>query len=468
MKKLLTLTLSLLMTFSLCLTISAEDEVTVSTASEFKEAVSNASADSTTNIKLNGDFSIDAEFTIDKDIVLDLNGKTLTSEKAIYVNGKTLTVKDSSVNYGKIVFDSYDHSESNGHIYVRNSGNFVLESGTLFDNCDKGGSTIVVGGGAYQSNPAYSKATINGGYITSKESCISISGYGASASVNNGNLMSSTGKDVFKILTNADAKLITVSGGAFSSDVSGFLTDDYNVIKQKVGSLDAFKVVSNDAKVEVTDITAAMNKAAREAINSSTSILDDNNGTVSVDSSTQLVLESKPLEEGYSEKELISVIEQAIDIDTSKLAFIPLDITLRAIKNGTETVITDLGKNEEGLDVEIPVTLYLNEETASTLKDKDIKVVRIHDDTGIAVLDATLNENVLTFNSGKFSTYLICYENAKKEEKKEETSTTSDSASSSTSSAKVVTCEEAMGSKNWTWSESKKACVYKVTNTSAE
>ena len=36
------------------------------------------------------------------------------------------------------------------------------------------------------------------------------------------------------------------------------------------------------------------------------------------------------------------------------------------------------------------------------------------------------------------------------------------------SSNKVVTCEEAMNSKNWTWSESKKACVYKVTNTSSK
>ena len=33
---------------------------------------------------------------------------------------------------------------------------------------------------------------------------------------------------------------------------------------------------------------------------------------------------------------------------------------------------------------------------------------------------------------------------------------------------KVVTCEEAMNSKNWTWSESKKACVYRVSNTSSK
>ncbi len=33
---------------------------------------------------------------------------------------------------------------------------------------------------------------------------------------------------------------------------------------------------------------------------------------------------------------------------------------------------------------------------------------------------------------------------------------------------KVITCEEYMKSKDWTWSETKKACVYKVSNTSAD
>ena len=37
----------------------------------------------------------------------------------------------------------------------------------------------------------------------------------------------------------------------------------------------------------------------------------------------------------------------------------------------------------------------------------------------------------------------------------------------SSSDTKVVTCEEAMNSKDWTWSESKKACVYKVSDTSS-
>ena len=45
------------------------------------------------------------------------------------------------------------------------------------------------------------------------------------------------------------------------------------------------------------------------------------------------------------------------------------------------------------------------------------------------------------------------------------TNTSTDS--SSTSTTKVVTCEDENG-KGWVWSESKKACVYKVTNTGAK
>ena len=103
--------------------------------------------------------------------------------------------------------------------------------------------------------------------------------------------------------------------------------------------------------------------------------------------------------------------------------------------------------------------------------NREYKVVRVHHDDDesepeVKVLDAAYDASTksITFKTDKFSTYAICYKDTKKEEKKEETTTTTDT----TSSTKVVTCEEAMGSKDWTWSESKKACVYKVSNTKAK
>lgn len=51
--------------------------------------------------------------------------------------------------------------------------------------------------------------------------------------------------------------------------------------------------------------------------------------------------------------------------------------------------------------------------------------------------------------------------------KKAEENTNNNSGSNNQSSGKAITCESEHG-KGWVWSESKNACVYKVTNTSAK
>ncbi len=68
----------------------------------------------------------------------------------------------------------------------------------------------------------------------------------------------------------------------------------------------------------------------------------------------------------------------------------------------------------------------------------------------------TNGDGTLTFSMTGFSPVIIY--------KVVNDSKTTDSSSSSSS---VVTCEQANG-KGWVWSESKQACVYKVTNTSAK
>ena len=94
----------------------------------------------------------------------------------------------------------------------------------------------------------------------------------------------------------------------------------------------------------------------------------------------------------------------------------------------------------------------------------------IHDVTNEGLIWVTTSKGFSTFIVGAFESSNVTPTptptptptTAPVEEKKEETST------STTSTSTVVTCEQAMGSKDWTWSEAKKACVYKVTNTSAE
>lgn len=168
----------------------------------------------------------------------------------------------------------------------------------------------------------------------------------------------------------------------------------------------------------------------------------------------------------------VKKIEAIIENNKEDVSYkIPLDLKLTAIKNdGTETNITKLDK-------EITITLALSDENVKALKDaKVIKVARFHGDE-VTLLDAKLEGNILTFKTDRFSTYVVVgYRQAGGATPTPSPTPTAKPTASNTSKAGpkdlnadgVITCDEEMGSANWIWSESKKACVYKVSNTSVK
>ena len=89
--------------------------------------------------------------------------------------------------------------------------------------------------------------------------------------------------------------------------------------------------------------------------------------------------------------------------------------------------------------------------------NRTYKVLRVHDNK-VDILDASFNSSnkTITFKTDKFSTYAIVYKD------------TYNNNSGDSNQGSNLTCEEYMNSKNWTWSESKKACVYRVSNTSSK
>ena len=143
--------------------------------------------------------------------------------------------------------------------------------------------------------------------------------------------------------------------------------------------------------------------------------------------------------------------------------------------------VTPVYTNNEGREVNtngITVTFSLN---VSQMYKAGTRVYVEHhhgDEIEYSIHDVTSEGLIWVTTSKGFSPFIVgVYEEASVtptptpaptptttpvEEKKEET------ASTTTSTSTVVTCEQAMGSKNWTWSEAKQACVYMVTNTSAE
>ena len=107
------------------------------------------------------------------------------------------------------------------------------------------------------------------------------------------------------------------------------------------------------------------------------------------------------------------------------------------------------------INVELPDNLI----NVNNNINREYKIARVHNGE-FDLLDATLNlDNTLTFKTNKFSTFAIVYKDLKKDDNK--------SSATIKSNYKVVTCEETNGI-GWTWSENKKTCVYKVTNTSSK
>ena len=462
MRKLLTLTLSLLMAFSLCLTVSAGTSDPIAEDEQgnkyytLEEIISKSTG---SPIKLIASYEVNSGehlYTNVTNIDLDLNGKTLTiNGNSINIQtGHKLIVKDSSgSNSGEIVFNSIQAYNA-ANIYV--SGEFILESGKIKNKYEYGCNTLITFGG---------KIIINGGEIMDETNttapCINALYESTSVEINGGTL-TKIGGAILNI--GKDNPTINVNKGTFSSDVSAYLASDSTIVKYGDDDYKVYGASDTVSIVEDTKVLAGLSGTARYILDYQgkiNAIKDGDGNPVTVDSTTQFILNATKLSD-LDDDELYKVVELT-GTEISKLSLLPLNITLTAINNGVSTTITDLGNSE------MPVTLYLSDSVVSAFKGKTIKVVRFHGEEA-EVIDSVLNGNVLTFNSGKFSTYVIAaYGSVEPTPSPAPTPTpsTSSETSSNDSSTKVVTCEEAMGSKNWTWSESKKACVYKVTNTKA-
>ena len=472
MRKLLTLTLSLLMAFSLCLTISADNDPIAEDEQGNKyytleEIISKSTG---SPIKLIANYEVNSGeylYTNVTNIDLDLNGYELNIGDKYIACNHNLTIRDNSDSKsGKIIFSNLSGSSSGAHISVSSPATFTLESGQIVNTStnDHASTTIQVFG-PFDNDRTNGQVIINGGTIDnsgSTDACIKATRTGAVVTINGGTLKSK-GNVLAKDTYGGDAT-INLNKGTFSSDVSAYLASDSTIVKYGDDDYKVYGASDTVSIVEDTKVLAGLSGTARYILDYQgkiNAITDGDGNPVTVDSSTQFVLNVEKLS-SLDDDELDKVVELT-GTEISKLSCLPLNITLTAINNGVSTTITDLGNSE------MPVTLYLSDSAVSAFKGKTIKVVRFHGDEAVAI-DAVLNGNVLTFNSGKFSTYVIAaYGSVEPTPSPTPTPTPSSTteASSTNSDTKVVTCEEAMGSKNWTWSELKKACVYKVTNTKA-
>lgn len=258
-----------------------------------------------------------------------------------------------------------------------------------------------------------------------------------------------TGGDFYGTISLYDEKLYpgqalngdtNISGGSFSKDVSKYLISGYNVAKIN----DTYKVVKDGEKISVSSPTPTVDETTYDEVKK---IQSDSNGILL---KTDIVNDLQSNDKDMLNKQTPS---------NSKLdQIVPLDINLYSVdENGVSTKITSLNSP-------ITINMYLPDDIVDSIKNKTIKVARFHGGV-LSMLDANLNGNILTFKTDEFSTYAIVAYGAVTP-----TSNVADkkAGSKDLNSDGIITCDEEMGSKNWIWSESKGACVYKVSNTSTK
>ena len=392
---------------------------------------------------------------------LNVNG-TLKGENGVTVNGNILA--NNTVNIDGATIDVTGHGLYLAGVATTNISNTNINAGSTAIEIRAGKLNIKDGtytsAGEFKTSPNENGTTVDGAALAVSQHTtklpidVTIDGgsfkgkYSLYEANVQGNDEESLAKVNIKINDgNFDGKFFiennaenSIKGGNYSVDVSKYLISGYNVAKIN----DIYKVVKDGEKISVTSPIPTVDETTYDEVKK---VQSDSNGILL---KTDLVNDLQSNEKDMLNKQTTS---------NSKLdQIVPLDINLYSVdENGVSTKITSLNSP-------ITINMYLPDDIVDSIKNKTIKVARFHGGV-LSMLDASLNGNILTFKTDKFSTYAIVAYGAVTP-----TSNVADKKAGpkDLNSDGIITCDEEMGSKNWIWSETKGACVYKVSNTSVK
>ncbi|MCI6696083.1 MAG: hypothetical protein SO189_08885 [Erysipelotrichaceae bacterium] len=418
--------------------------------------------DATIDVTSNGTSSFDIGFWTDCDgATLTVNG-TLKGENGVTVNGMIKT--DNTVNIDGATIDVTGHGLYLAGVATTNISNTNINAGSTAIEIRAGKLNIKDGtytsAGEFKTSPNENGTTVDGAALAVSQHTkklpidVTIDGgsfkggyslYEANVQENdeeslaNVNIKINDGNFDGKFFIENNAEK-SIKGGNYSVDVSKYLISGYNVAKIN----DTYKVVNDGEKISVTSPIPTVDETTYDEVKK---VQSNSNGILL---KTDLVNDLQSNEKDMLNKQTTS---------NSKLdQIVPLDINLYSIDvNGVSTKITSLNSP-------ITINMYLPDDIVDSIKNKTIKVARFHGGV-LSMLDASLNGNILTFKTDKFSTYAIVAYGAVTP-----TSNVADKKAGpkDLNSDGIITCDEEMGSKNWIWSESKGSCVYKVSNTSVK
>ena len=402
-----------------------------------------------------GDITINA-----KDVTIDLNGQKLTS-RILLENKANLVLVDSNGN-GEL------YNDNDGvNVKASSASKFTLESGTITATKNISvatlGGTFIMNGGKIVSQEmgvAYydkSNVTINKGTIETKDNCaISDNGTkgrgGNTVTVNGGNLISNiqsagyiscgiynandttlTVKSGTKITANKDGAGIVIRGGKVTVDnqvindmvtgnsqgkvgdsrviVSGKVVKDYSSKYPAMNTIDVqinYNTVSDKEGTStiLNKQTNVLNEEIKKIINSN-KIAELSNVDLADISIKTTVNDAKD----DAKKEAISKTKDVVkDFKVGKV------LDLGVVVNNKDSLVANITETSN----KIPFGIDVSSITKDNNLNYEFQVVRLHtNDNGeesVEVLNSSYDpeNNVVTFESDKFSTYMINYKTSEK------------------------------------------------------
>lgn len=329
------------MSVSLSETAKAADETTTEVAevngvkfATLAEAI--AAAKDGETVTLHADTTEDV--VVDKNITLDLGGKTLTGTNSGHAtvsiqNGATTTVKNGSIvgsnSYYTIEIIKFSNATATfedltatagntGSSMIDNWGTLTINSGVYFGGLNvvksEEGSTLVINGGKFTLNYStngytgvilvYGDTTINGGeFIQSLTSCGRwdhpqviatgvVEGYTATTKVTGGSFTNlCSGEGIFRGIGKATSDNFEVSGGTFNKSVpDSYFADGFIPTKNADGTygVKEGKYVAKVGSKKYETLADAIRLATKEK---TVTLLDNISGNFEIASAKNITLD---------------------------------------------------------------------------------------------------------------------------------------------------------------------------------
>lgn len=270
-----------------------------------------------------------------------------------------------------------------------------------------GGIDITIDGGKYESINAYAIHH----YLASKNG-ESVNNSLENLTIKNGTFIG--GKDNTAIDV-VDGEKMVITGGTFSSSVAKYITSEY--VETKVEN--EYVVAKKEVKVEtptidttkpVKEVTIGVKEDDTLKDTLEKAIKDSKIDVTDINAIVMVTIDNQK-EEQVPEEASKSINELAKEKENIKVVSF-FDITLNVKNNVTGETLGTLST----LDNKIKFNMALPEELTKVAEGYTRKycVVRYHDGKS-EIISASVDGNVLSFESDKFSTYALAYEDVKNE-----------------------------------------------------